>query len=104
MPTYYERAQAAEDPILIDRTRQALVKWVVYQFGGTPAAPDIRLGKQVLASPNAFARLFAIGVAQSDFYGDGTSSDPSTNDTQGDTALSGIVEATLWPIFTTETP
>lgn len=103
MATLFERATDAEDPTLIARTRQALVKWVIYRFGsGNATDADKRLGKQVLANPEAFARIFAIGVAQNDFWKAGGNSDPSPNTTAGDTALGAVVEATLWPIYVTE--
>lgn len=101
--TYRERAQAAEDPVLQARTRQALVKWVLYRLTSDKSTPaDLRLGKQVLAAPEAFARLFAIGVSQNDFFGGGTESDPSPSTDAGDRALSAVVEATLWPVFVAE--
>jgi hypothetical protein len=105
MATLFERAQDATDPTLISRTQQALVKWVIYRFGsGNATDADKRLGKQVLANPSAFARIFAVGVAQSDFWKGGTNSDPAPNTTQGDAALSSTIEGTLWPIYVTETP
>lgn len=105
MATYFERSTDATDPTLIARTQQALVKWVVYRFGsGDATDADKRLGKQVLANPEAFARVFAVGVASSNFWKDETPSDPSPNTTAGDAALSSTIEGTLWPIYVTETP
>lgn len=105
MATFHERALDASDPTLIARTQQALVKWVIYRFGsGNATNADKRLGKQVLANPEAFARIFAIGVAQSDFWKGGEPSDPSPNTTAGDSALGSTIEGTLWPIYVTETP
>lgn len=100
--SYREAAETAADPILIARTRQALVKWVMYRFGTTPTDADIRLGKAVLASPDVFAKRFAVVVAQNDFAGDDSNNDPLPDTTAGDAALSAIVEATAWPAFVRE--
>ena len=105
MSTYRERSADAEDPVLIDRVRNGLVKYVVYLFGTSATDADKRLGLQVLANPDAFARIFAIGVAANDFWRSGNAAnDPQPDTTQGDTNLQSIIEVTLWPIYRTQAP
>lgn len=105
MPTYRERSEDAENDILIDRVRNGLVKFVIYKFGTSATDPEKRLGLQILASPNAFARTFAVGVASNDFWRSGNpADDPQPDTAQGDTNLQSILEATLWPIYATEAP
>lgn len=105
MPTYHERALAAEDPIVIKRVRQSLVKFVIYKFGTSATDAEKRLGLQILAAPDAFARRVAVAVTQSDFWGSGNAAnDPSPNTDTGDLRLQGIIEGTLWPIYVTEAP
>lgn len=99
-----QRAQAGADPVLIQRVRQAALKWVMYRFGTTPSAADIRLGKEVLANPDLYAQRFAMVVAQNDFAGDGSNNDPLMNTTAGDAALSSVVEGTVWVAFVKEIP
>lgn len=100
--TYHERATIAEDNTFRNRCRQALEKYCVYISGSSPADNVLRHLKAVIAAPDVFAQLYAIGVAQSDFTGGGTSSDPLPDTTAGDTAMSGIIEGTLWPMFVLE--
>lgn len=97
-----EAANTAGTATLILRTRQAAVKWVMYRFGTSPTDADIRLGKEVLANPDLYARRFAVVVAQNDFAGTETSNDPLPDTPDGDAALSSIVEGTVWPAFVKE--
>jgi hypothetical protein len=105
MPTYRERSADAEDPVLIARVRNGLVKFVIYKFGTSATDAEKRLGLQILANPEAFARTFAIGVTANDFWRSGNAAnDPEPDNATGDTKLQSIIEATLWPIYITEAP
>lgn len=103
MATLHERALDASDATLIARTQQALIKWVLYRLAGQNVTDaEKRLGKQVLANPQAFARMAAPAITQSDFWKVGGESDPSPDTAPGDAALSYMVEAQLWPIYILE--
>lgn len=103
MPTFAERASLAADQTLINRTRQAAVKYALY-ISGNPATTDAnkRLLKEVLAAPDTYARLFAIAVAQNDFAGGGGNGDAVNDSTAGDAALSSVIEGQVWPAFALE--
>jgi hypothetical protein len=105
MPTYHERSTDADNPVLIERVRNGLVKFVIYKFGTSATAAEKRLGLQVLANPDAFARIFTVGVTSNDFWGNGNpAEDPKPDTTAGDSHLQSIIETTLWPIYITEAP
>ena len=105
MPTHHERALLAEDTVFKGRVRQSLEQYCVYLAtppNPTPPDNELRHLKEVIAHPNIYAQLYAYGVAQSPFTGGGTSSDPLPDTTAGDTAMDGIIQGTLWPMFVQE--
>jgi hypothetical protein len=103
MPTYHERADLAANPVFLVRVRQAAVKFALYVSADNAASDaNVRLAKQVLASPGSFALVFSIAAAQNDFMGDGTSGDGSLDTTAGDTALQSVIEGQVWTAFARE--
>lgn len=101
--TFNERAQLAGNPTFQARVRQAAVKYAMY-ISANPATTDanVRLLKSVLADPDRFAALFAVASAQNDFAGDGSANDCSVDSAQGDSALSSVIEGSVWPAFARE--
>lgn len=101
--TYHQRANLAADPTFLVRVRQAAVKYALYVAADQNATDaNVRLLKQVLASPGTFALIFSVAAAQNDFMGDGTSGDGSIDTAPGDAALSSVIEGQVWPAFARE--
>lgn len=102
-PTFHDRGELAADPVFVVRVRQATVKYAMY-IVGNPATPDndIRLVKQLLTAPDAFAHLFAVAASANDVALSGAPDDPATDTEEGDAALSFVVEQQVWPAFARE--
>lgn len=102
MTTLTERAAVAEDPTFQRRVRQAIVNAAIdikaEDAGTTNHAARSVLAARVLAKPNSWASVFAVGVAQNPNVGTGVS-DPSTDDASGDGALQFVANG-LWNAFT----
>lgn len=98
MATLLEKADIAEDPTFIRRVRQAMTAaagMVASESDQTPNHADrAELANAILALPNEWAKVFAIGVANNPNTGTGNS-DPAENSPAGDSALEYVM-GTLW--------
>lgn len=96
--TYSTAAQVAEDPTFVRRVRQAMCQAAISisaeDPGTTNHAARRALAARVLAAPNGWAEVFAVGVATNPNIGTGNS-DP----VEDDGAL-GFVVASIWDAYT----
>ena len=96
-----QKADIAEDPTFIRRTRQAMTKAALDVSSESDQtvnhANRAALAKAVLTYPNEWASVFAIGVANNPNVGTGTS-DPSVDNPDGDSAMEYIM-GQVWDAF-----
>ena len=80
MTTLAERANIAEDPAFIRRVRQAAVNAAIDVAAELPVDPVRRqLAARIVANPDGWAAVIAVGIAQNPNAGTGIS-DPVTDD------------------------
>lgn len=105
--TFAARAAIAEDPAFIRRVRTALTTAAV-NVAAEPTNTDNHdarrlLSSQILANPNGWAAVVAVGVATNPNTGTGNS-DPATDDGALEYVIGGLFNAYTQPTTPEVTP
>lgn len=101
MATYSQRSEVANDPVFINRVKQAALEAAVniYSEDEETEGHDrrSRLAALVTAYPDEWARRLAVAVANNSNVGT-ESSDPSMDSPTGDGALAYVI-ASIWDAY-----
>jgi hypothetical protein len=94
MALYADRAVLANDPVFLGRTRNAAMRYSMYQAdAGDPLAMSF------LGSPDTWTRQFALAISTEPEALSGEANDPAADTADGDTALQYAMENRVWPAF-----
>lgn len=105
MTLFSARANLSQRTDFIERVSQAAVKYAMYVAQDTGATPTaVQFAKAVLASPEPWARTFAVALAADPEALTGGSNSLELDTEGGDTALSYALEQRVWPAYAAEIP
>lgn len=105
MTVFSARANLAQRTDFIERVSQAAVKYAMSVAQDANAtATDVQFTKAVLASPDPWARTFAVALAADPEALTGQPNSLELDTAEGDTTLSYALEQRVWPAYAAEIP
>jgi hypothetical protein len=97
-----DRADVAEDPVFLRRVRQAMVGAAIDVAAEDPNTSNHAarrlLASQILANPNGWAAVYAVGVAQNPNIGIGGNDDPAVSDSPMPYVVNSLFNAYTAPV------